>query len=174
MRFALSQPPFPDPTIKMKTLTSTLILLFGISAAFVHTSSALARGAKTETHGTAYFPVDSTIKVYFVTGMFSPQQRSALWATLENWKSTRSKRANETKFVDYGETSGLIDCHGCLTIVREAVHTNNSAIGSSFNRLRQDEGGRLISAWIGIDQGTVATAKLRDLLTKALERGLGV
>lgn len=127
-----------------------------------------------ETPASTYLPADSTIKVYFVSGMFSSDQRKALWDAMEHWQSSRSQRGAEIKFVDHGEASGLIDCQSCLTVVREEVYTQNSRRRSSFNRLRQDETGRLISAWIGLDRGTSTTAGLRDLMLKALERGLGV
>jgi len=121
----------------------------------------------------AYLPVDSTIKVHFVKGMFSSEQRRILWEAIKEWQSPRRRRANEISFVDSGETSGLIDCHGCLTVVREEIFTSKIRRRSSFNALRHDGMGRLASAWIGLDHSTTAPADLRALMLSALEIGLG-
>ncbi|MEK6280384.1 MAG: hypothetical protein AABN95_08540 [Acidobacteriota bacterium] len=113
------------------------------------------------------------MKVYFVSGMFSAEQRKALWDTMEKWKSSSRASGTRLRFVDLGDTNGLIDCQSCLTVVREEIYTSNPKRRSSFNRLRQDKTGRLISAWIGLDRTAHTTAGLRDLMLKALERGLG-
>ena len=158
----------------MKThLFASLLLMFTIAVAF-HCNTVVAHAARlVETPAPVSRVADSIIKVYFVSGMFSAEQRKALWDAMKYWKSSRKVAGVEIRFIDLGETSGLIDCQGCLTVVREQIYTSNPKRRSSFNRLRQDHTGRLISAWIGLDQSISTTAGLRDLMLKALERGLG-
>ena len=120
-----------------------------------------------------YSAVDPIIKVYFVSDMFSAEQRKALWDAMQNWTSSRRTAGAKITFLDLGETKGLIDCHSCLTVVREEILTSNRKWRSSFNRLRQDHAGRTVSAWIGLDRTASTTAGLRELMLKALERGLG-
>ena len=151
---------------------SSFLLIFTLAVAFqcdmveAHVTQLVETRARTS-------KAESIIKVYFVNGMFSAEQRKALWEAMDDWKSTRKMAGEEIRFVDLGETSGLIDCQDCLTVVRQQIYTRNPKWRSSFNRLRQDHSGRLISAWIGLDATISTTAGLRDLMLKALERGLG-
>ena len=158
----------------MKTPVFALILLMFTVTVASHRHSVLAHAFESvETPVPAPLPVDSIIKVYFVSGMFSAEQRKALWDAMQNWKSPTKTGGTQIRFVDLGETNGLIDCHNCLTVVREENHSSDPKRRSSFNRLRQDHTGRLISAWIGLDLTASTTSGLRDLMLKALKRGLG-
>jgi hypothetical protein len=121
---------------------------------------------------TARARVDPAMKVYFVRGMFSPIQRQAVWEAIQQWQSVKQPRG-VISFVDAGETGGLIDCQGCLTVVRENRYTNRSQRRSSFNPLRHDDLGRLASAWIGLDCDNETGSRLRESVQKALQTGLG-
>ncbi len=157
----------------MKTPALALILLtISIAVGANHNSVATNAADTAEPSSIASLAVDSVIKVYFVSGMFSPDQRKALWDALQNWRASQKTAGAQITFLDFGETNGLIDCHGCLTVVREEIFASNRR-SSSFNRLRQDHTGRLVSAWIGLDRNARTAAGLRDLMLKALERGLG-
>ena len=157
----------------MKTHAFALILLsFTIAAGVQWNPIGSQASAPVAPPPTAYTEVGTVINVYFVSGMFSAEQRKALWDAMHNWKSSRKSVAQVT-FVDVGETNGVIDCQSCLTVAREEIFTGSRKWRSSFNRLRQDHTGRLVSAWIGLDRTTNTTAGLRELMLKALERGFG-
>lgn len=122
----------------------------------------------------AYWPADSVVKVYFVRNLFLPEEKQIIRETIESWHLERRSKGVDIPFVFEGETSGLIDCLACLTITRQEVYTSNSQHRASFNRLRYDERGHLFSAWIGVDRAVNRSQLLKDLILKALDRGLGV
>jgi hypothetical protein len=124
------------------------------------------------TTASAYWPQDSTVKVYFVRDVFTAEEKQTLWKAVEAWAKIARKTSAGVAFVNAGETGGLIDCVGCLTIARQEVHANKSRDSGSFHRLRLDEMGRLISAWIGFANETNNPQTLRSLLLHALESGL--
>ena len=158
----------------MKThLFALILLMFTIAVAADRNSVATHAAKPFESRATGYSAVYPIIKVYFVSDMFSAEQRRALWDAMQNWTSSRRTAGAKITFVDLGETNGLIDCHSCLTVIREEIFTSNRKWRSSFNRLRQDHTGRTVSAWIGLDRTASSTAALRELMLKALERGLG-
>lgn len=118
------------------------------------------------------WPPDVTVKVYFVRDMFAPEQTEMLWEAMDNWAQSAARRP-AFRFVYAGETSGLIDCVGCLTVAREDMRTYASRRGASFNSLRHDEAGQLISAWVGLDLAVTNAQTLRGLMIQTLDRGFG-
>ena len=130
-------------------------------------------GKKTDP-GTGYCPVslvsvfrppDSTVKVHFVRGLFTAEQKQVLRQTLDSLTQS-AREASKLKFLYAEETGGLIDCLGCLTLTRQELHTKESRNKASFNRLRDDRTGQLISAWIGFDSAITDSQKLRGLLVQ--------
>jgi hypothetical protein len=115
------------------------------------------------------WPQDATVKVYFVRGLFTPEQRQALWRTLETWKQ-EAETTSTNRFPYAGEIGGLIDCRGCLTLTRHEAFTGNKR-QASFNRLRVDQTGQLSSAWIGFDSAITDSQKLKRLLVQMLGGG---
>jgi hypothetical protein len=124
-----------------------------------------------ETSATAYWPSASVVNVYFVHDVFTSGERQTLWEAMGAWTETVRKMGSEIRFVAAGETGGLIDCAGCLTITRQGLDINRFRQRVSFNALRQDEAGRLISAWIGFGRAPANPQALRTLMQQALERG---
>jgi len=119
-----------------------------------------------------YWPPDSTVKVYFVTGKFTSEQKQILLEALETWTQERNKKGSGIKLVYSGETRGLIDCHGCLTLARQTVYSNERRRKFSFNSLRQNEMGELISAWVGFDSATSSPEAFKELISQALGNSL--
>jgi hypothetical protein len=126
------------------------------------------------TSATAYWPSVSVVNVYFVHAVFTTGERQTLWEAIAAWTETARKTGSDIRFVDAGETGGLIDCAGCLTITRQGFDINRFRQRVSFNALRQDETGRLISAWIGFERAPASPRALRTLMHQALQRGLAV
>jgi hypothetical protein len=114
-----------------------------------------------------FWEQDASVKVFFVRGMFTSEQRQALWGTLQNWKQEQATSLT-TRFLNGGETGGLIDCLGCLTLTKETL-TSKGKRQASFNRLRWDKTGRLVSAWIGFDRAITEPQKLTRLLARMLD-----
>jgi hypothetical protein len=126
------------------------------------------------TSATAYWPSVSLVNVYFVHDVFTSGERQTLWAAIAAWSETARKTGSDITFVDAGETGGLIDCAGCLTITRQGFDINRFRQRVSFNPLRQDQAGRLISAWIGFERAPASRQALSALMHQALGRGLAV
>jgi len=154
------------PSQIMKTSLLALILLL-----FVHVAAVPKTKPEVGSHRAATrvsgWPPSSTVKVHFVRGLFTSEQKQILWQTLETW-AQKAEATRTIRFSYAGETGGLIDCLGCLTLTRQEVFTNDSRRQVSFNRLRGDQSGQLISAWIGFDTSISNSQKLTRLLLHAL------
>jgi len=152
----------------MKTSLFALYLLL-----FVHAAATPGRktdpGAsyRTATPASAFWPHDTTVTVYFVRGLFTVEQQQTLRQTLETWTTGEAKPI--IRFSYAGEAGGLIDCLGCLTLTRQELYTKSHKRSASFNRLRSDHTGHLISAWVGFDNSVTDPQKLRTLLVQVLD-----
>jgi hypothetical protein len=111
---------------------------------------------------------DARVRTYFVRGSFTAGEMQMLWRTLETWTQTAGA-ASIVRFSNAGETGGLINCVGCLTLTRQNIDSNQRKRDVSFNRLSRDHTGRLISAWIGFDDAITDSQKLRRLLVRVLD-----
>jgi hypothetical protein len=120
-----------------------------------------------------YWPRDCVVSVYFVRNMFTSDEKQMLWTAIQTWKERANQNGLEINFVLAGETGGLIDCMACLTIARQGLVSEGTRPRVSFNVLRQNQTGTLISAWIGVERVIVSSQSLRTSVSKALERGLG-
>jgi hypothetical protein len=155
----------------MKAFCLIVILLllvpaYGARAALTDRNDNLRESA-------AYWPEDFVVHVYFVQNLFTAGEKQLLWNAMETWSQRAGKKGLAISFVLAGETGGLIDCVGCLTIARQDLAAGGTRQRVSFNALRQDQTGKLISAWIGFDRATASQLDLRTLMLQALERGLG-
>ena len=121
----------------------------------------------------SYWQTNSVVNVYFVRNMFTSDERQVLWNAIEAWKQRANKSGLEINFVLAGETGGLIDCVGCLTIARQVLNVDVTKQHVSFNPLRQNHAGRLISAWIGVERVSTSPQSLKTLFYQAFESGLG-
>lgn len=107
------------------------------------------------------------MKVFFVRGLFTSEQKQMLLSTLQTW-TQKAEATSTINFFYAGEAGGLVDCLNCLTLTRQEVRTNGPKRQASFNRLRYDQRGQLISAWIGFDSAITDSQKLRGLLIQTL------
>lgn len=128
----------------------------------------------TEPAATAYWPSATVVNVYFVHDVFTAGERQTLWEAIAAWTETARRTGSEIRFTDAGETGGLIDCASCLTITRQGFDINRFRQRVSFNALRQDAAGRLISAWIGFDRKPSNPPALKILMQQALGQGLAL
>ena len=149
--------------------TSLLILTLLLSSYAVANSEGTAETMASDSSSMAsvFWPQDATVKVYFVRGLFTSEQRETLWRTLETLKQ-ETETTSTNRFSYAGETGGLIDCLGCLTLTRHDSHANKKG-EASFNLLRVDQTGQLSSAWIGFDSAITNSQKLSRLLSRVLQ-----
>lgn len=146
--------------------TSLLILTLLLSS-YPGTNAESVKASDRLSMSSSFWPQDATVKVYFVRGSFTSEQREALWHTLETLKSETETTATN-RFLYAGETGGLIDCLGCLTLTRHQTHANKKR-EASFNLLRMGQTGQLSSAWIGFDSAITDSQKLSRLLSRVLQ-----
>ena len=148
--------------------TSLLLLILLLSSYAVANSERKAESSSDHSSMAATFwPQDATVKVYFVRGLFTSEQRETLWRTLEALKQ-ETETTSTNRFLYAGETGGLIDCLGCLTLTRHDASANKKQ-EASFNLLRMDQTGQLSSAWIGFDRAITDSQKLSRLLSRVLQ-----
>jgi hypothetical protein len=155
--------------MKVSILALVLLLLLPVKAARaerVETSLFNRSG----TTATAYWPSASVVNVYFVHNVFTTTERQILWEAIEAWTDEARKMDSAISFVNAGETGGLIDCAACLTITRQGFDINRLTERVSFNPLRQDKTGELISAWIGFERAATTPRALKSLMQQALRR----
>jgi hypothetical protein len=152
----------------MKTPLLILILLLSSYAVANSERRSESRASDGALMTSAFWPQDATVRVYFVRGSFTSEQRETLWRTLETLKQGTETIATN-RFMYAGETGGLIDCLGCLTLTRHKAHTNDSKRQASFNLLRVDQTGQLSSAWIGFDSAITDSQRLSRLLSRVLQ-----
>jgi hypothetical protein len=158
----------------MKASILALVLLSFLPVNVVPAQEIAARRLNfTAASTTTYWSAASLVHVYFVHDMFTSGERQTLWESIEAWTEAARKIGSDIRFVDAGEAGGLIDCAGCLTITRQGFDLNRARQHVSFNAIRQDEMGRLISAWIAFERAPASPHSLRTLMHQALERGLG-
>jgi hypothetical protein len=123
--------------------------------------------------GPYHWPADSMVKVYFIRGLFSPEQRAAALEAMATWSTASSEISSGVTFVDAGETDSRQTCEGCLTIRRNDVwkqDRHHYAFFYPMNRVDR----LLVSAWIDLDVGIQKPEALKSFVVHELGHGLGL
>ena len=121
-----------------------------------------------------YWPPDTNVKVYFMRGMFTPEQRETLTAAMNNWSAVAAEAGAGVTFSYAGETEKLSQCQACLTVTRREVHKEDRKHYAFFNPLKQTRDGLLVSAWIDFDFATTSPQALLGFMTHELGHSLGL
>jgi hypothetical protein len=121
-----------------------------------------------------YWPPDTSVKVYFMRGMFTPEQREMLFAAMNTWSDAAKDAGAGVTFSYAGETDKLSQCNACLTVTRRDVHKHDNKHYAFFNPLKQDRDGLLVSAWIDFDFATTKPQALLGFMTHELGHSLGL
>jgi hypothetical protein len=121
-----------------------------------------------------YWPPDTNVKVYFKRGMFTDQQREALFAAMKAWSDSAVHTDAGVSFSFAGEVDQLATCKGCLTVTRREINKSDRKHYAFFNVLGQDGEGLLISAWIDLDFATTRPQALQGFMVHELGHGLGL
>jgi hypothetical protein len=121
-----------------------------------------------------YWPPDTTVKVYFMHGMFTPEQREMLLAAMNTWTGIAAEAGAGVTFSYAGDTEELSRCNACLTVTRREVNKHDRKHYAFFNPLKQDRDGLLVSAWIDFDFATTKPQALLGFMTHELGHGMGL
>jgi hypothetical protein len=121
-----------------------------------------------------YWPPDTKVKVYFTRNLFTPDQRATLFQAMTVWTEAAQKVGADVSFIDAGDSDGLINCHGCLTVTRSEVYKRDRKHYAFFHPLSQSRDGLLISAWIDFDVATISPKALQGFMAHELGHGMGL
>jgi len=121
-----------------------------------------------------YWPPDTTVKVYFTRNLFTPEQRARLFEAMTNWTEAAKRVGAGVRFVDSGDSDGLINCQGCLTVTRSEVYKHDRKHYAFFHPLTRSRDGLLISAWIDFDVATISPKALQGFMAHELGHGMGL
>jgi hypothetical protein len=124
--------------------------------------------------GEYHWPADTEVKVYFVRGMFTPEQTSALLQAMKTWKDADKEIGSGVRFAYAGETDSRMTCRSCLTVMRREVFKNDRHHYAFFNPMKMDEGRLLVTAWIDLDVGITDPTALQGFVAHELGHGLGL
>jgi len=114
--------------------------------------------------GEYHWPADAEVKVYFVRGMFTSEQSSALLEAMKTWKTADQEIGSGVRFVYAGESDSHMSCRSCLTVTRREVFKNDKHHFAFFNPMKMDEGRLLVAAWIDLDVGITDPKALQGFL----------
>jgi hypothetical protein len=150
-----------------------ILLLLSFSAYAQDRTEVCTTNRNAPPTGQYNWPPDSEVKIYLVRNMFTPEQRQALFAAMETW--TRAAQANAgVKFVFAGESDGIVNCQGCLSITRREVFKYDHAHYAYFYPLNFNRDNFLSSASIVFDFATRDARALMGIATHELGHGLGL
>jgi len=120
-----------------------------------------------------YWPPDADVRVYFVSKIFTAEQRARLIAAMDSWTKVASENGSGIKFIYAGEVSRIMNCTRCLTVTRRKVHKTDRRHYAFFNPVESDSKRRLTSAWIDFDFATTNPQALQGFMAHELGHGTG-
>jgi hypothetical protein len=137
-------------------------------------SEACATNRSAPPVGPYHWPADSDVKVYFVSNMFTSEQRATLLDAMKTWTLVSQEIGSGIKFIAAGETESRMSCRGCLTVGRRDVYKRDKHHYAFFHPMSEDEGRLLVSAWIDLDFGITSPKALEGFMAHELAHGLGL
>lgn len=120
------------------------------------------------------WPPDATIRVFFMRGMFTAEQRRTLFTAMQNWSTGAKRIGAGVSFVDAGDSDLRVSCKLCLTIARTEQHFKRLKYLAVFLPVSYDRNQFLESAWIELDDATTDTKALRGFMAHELGHTLGL
>ena len=124
--------------------------------------------------GPYYWPPDSEVKIYLVRGMFTPEQRRAIFEAIETWTQATQAAGARVKFTFAGESDGTVNCQGCLSIKRREIYKYDHEHYAFFFPLNYNQDNYLFSAWIDLDFATTDPHALKGFVVHELGHSLGL
>jgi hypothetical protein len=159
----------------MKPRFLTLIVLLLISGyALAQKSDSCVANRSAPPVGAYAWPSDANVKVYFMRGMFTPEQRETLLSAMDFWTEAAKGTGAGVSFSYDKETDVLMDCRNCLTVTRGEVNKYDRKHYAFFYPIRRARDGSLISAWIDFDFATISPQALKGFMAHELGHGMGL
>lgn len=120
------------------------------------------------------WPPDTKVRVYFIRGMFTSEQRQTLLAAMKDWNQSVEHVGAGVSFTDGGETDRRVSCKQCLTIARKNPKVKTKEFYATFYPVHYEQNGWLNSAWIEFDQATTDPTALQGYMAHELGHSLGL
>ena len=120
------------------------------------------------------WPPDTSVRVYFMRGMFTTQQRQTLLAAMKHWTQAVQEVGAGVSFRDSGETDRRVSCVQCLTIARKNPKVKTNKFYATFYPVHYERNGWLNAAWIEFDQATTDPRALQSYMAHELGHTLGL
>ncbi len=120
------------------------------------------------------WPPDTNIRVYFVRGMFTSEQRRTLFAAMAYWSAAAKRIGAGVSFVDAGDTDRRVSCESCLTVARKDARNKDGKFYAAFYPVKHDGNKLLESAWIEFDVATTDPKALQGFMAHELGHGMGL
>ena len=120
------------------------------------------------------WPPDTKVRVYFMRGMFTTEQRQTLLAAMKDWNRGAQQVGAGVSFRDGGETDRRVSCKQCLTIARKNPKVKTNNFYATFYPVDHERNGWLNSAWIEFDQATTDPTVLQGYMAHELGHTLGL
>ena len=159
----------------MKPILVTILIFVALSNAVAQQASPdCVTNRNAPPANSYYWPPDAKVRVYFMRGMFTAEQREMLFAAMNIWSEASANAGAGVTFSFAGETDKLSQCEACLTVTRREVHKNDRKHYAFFNPLKQDRDGLLISAWIDFDFATTKPQALLGFMAHEMGHGMGL
>src|SRR6185436_14811454 len=122
----------------MKAVSLLLILIFPAGVLAQQITQACVTNRNAPPMSAYYWPPDTTVKVYFTRNFFTAQQRVKLFEAMTVWTAAAKQVGADVRFVDAGDSDGLINCKGCLTVTRSEVNKHDRKHYAFFHPLTRD------------------------------------
>lgn len=120
------------------------------------------------------WPPDTTVRVYFMRGLFTSEQRQTLVAAMKDWNQIAKQIGTGVSFKDAGETDRRVSCKYCLTIARKNAKVKDNHFYATFYPVDYQRNGWLNSAWIEFSPATTDPKALQGYMAHELGHGLGL
>ena len=120
------------------------------------------------------WPSDAQIKVYFVRGMFTADQKQALLRAMDLWSEAAKRKGAGVTFTYAGESDRIDSCKSCLTVTRREVRKSDRKHYSFFNGWRLESDNLIQWAWIDFDIATTEPKALQGFMAHELGHGMGL
>jgi hypothetical protein len=120
-----------------------------------------------------YWAPDTTVKLYFVQNMFTPEQQQALIEAIQTWNAVAEETGAGVRYQVMGFATGIQDCASCLTVTRGDIHGQDKDHYAFFYPTLNETG--LISyAWICFDFKITSAEALRSFMVHEMGHGMGL
>ena len=120
------------------------------------------------------WPPDTTVQVYFMRGLFTPEQRATLVAAMKDWNDGAKKIGAGVSFKDAGETDRRVSCKQCLTVAHKNRQVKDNNFYATFYPVDYERNGYLNSGWIEFSPETKDPKALQGYMAHELGHSLGL